>query len=248
MERVNFQNPRPYLRDHDGEDLQFHSIFRTIQGEGVYSGHLAIFVRLAHCIIDCPLCDTEYTEGAELKNHNWIVDYACRLARPTGSKGRAKLVVITGGEPFRQNLMPLIKLLNEYGFIVQIESNGVLIPQHSSWLLGRIRQNRVAVMISPKTPKISSFWGYETCFFKYVIDGTNLDPTDGLPIVALGYNIGEGKNVARPPLGYENNIYVTPMDVDDNTAYELNIQAATNSAMLHNYVVQLQIHKYLKVD
>ena len=43
-----------------------------------------------------------------------------RAIRPSG------LVVLTGGEPFRQDIGPLIELLLEAGYEIQIETNGTL--------------------------------------------------------------------------------------------------------------------------
>ena len=38
-----------------------NEIFQTIQGEGVFTGLPAIFVRLQGCPVGCPWCDTRHT-------------------------------------------------------------------------------------------------------------------------------------------------------------------------------------------
>jgi 7-carboxy-7-deazaguanine synthase len=102
--------------------LDVHSIFYTIQGEGPFSGFPAVFIRLAGCNLQCPHCDTEYTQGRRLAYPEVVAEYVSTLSQPRG------LVVITGGEPFRQNLTKLLQCLSDYRLLVQIESNGTLPP------------------------------------------------------------------------------------------------------------------------
>ena len=102
---INTQKPTS-LEQGDGTLLKVHSIFMTIQGEGPFSGHPAVFIRLAGCNLACPFCDTEYTENAVTMTIPEIRK-AVRNAH-TVNKG---LVVITGGEPFRQNIVRLCNRL-----------------------------------------------------------------------------------------------------------------------------------------
>ena len=53
--KTNTQEPEKIDRD---RHLDVHSIFHTIQGEGPYCGHPAVFIRLAGCNLQCPGCDT----------------------------------------------------------------------------------------------------------------------------------------------------------------------------------------------
>ena len=96
------------MPDADPTTLWVHSIFPTIQGEGIFAGVPAVFLRLGGCNLQCPFCDTDYTEGSEWMQGDQIV-YLVRFFMPR----KANLVVITGGEPMRQKLGPLIKTLNE---------------------------------------------------------------------------------------------------------------------------------------
>ena len=78
--------------------IKINELFKSIQGEGPYTGHPAIFIRLAGCNLDCIFCDTdfEYRRQASVEA---IVEEVKQL-----SGGKVKLVVITGGEPFLQDL------------------------------------------------------------------------------------------------------------------------------------------------
>lgn len=116
-----------------------NEVFQTIQGEGVYTGLPAIFVRLQGCPVGCPWCDTR---------HTWVVDperqvpsrqvldrsnesdawSAMSAAEIRESFQRldytARHVVITGGEPCLYDLRELSVLLLAEGFTVQVETSG----------------------------------------------------------------------------------------------------------------------------
>jgi organic radical activating enzyme len=125
----------------DGSVLEIQEIFPTLQGEGPRTGEPSVFVRLGGCNLACSFCDTEF-ENFDLWDLPELVDEIIRLsedAPPTGN--RRNLVVITGGEPLRQNIIPLCESLLQAGFTVQIETNGTL------W---RDLPEAVEVVCSPK--------------------------------------------------------------------------------------------------
>lgn len=226
---VNQQPPTPVdLRD-DGS-LEVHSIFTTIQGEGPYAGHRAVFLRLAHCNLQCPGCDTEYTNGSERMAISEIVD---RVIRTDYS-----LVVITGGEPFRQNITPLTDALEEENCKVQIETNGILAPAKGF-------SSTAFVVCSPKTNSISKEMAYRADAYKYIIKAGDVD-VDGLPIHSLLHKVKE--RVARPPQDYSGKIYLQPMDEYDVTKNAENMQSAVCSVLENGYILCLQTHKYAGVE
>ena len=59
------KNPIRKPENHDGNFLKIQEIFYTIQGEGIYSGYPAVFVRLGGCNLACKFCDTDFigTDG-----------------------------------------------------------------------------------------------------------------------------------------------------------------------------------------
>ncbi|MFT6077620.1 MAG: organic radical activating enzyme, partial [Rickettsiales bacterium] len=133
-------NPILPPKKSDGKNLDIQEIFATFQGEGIFTGYPAIFIRLGGCNLACKFCDTEFDSFAErpLKE---ILQKTKELA----GEGRKthNLVVITGGEPFRQNIDPLCKNLLENGFQVQIETNGTLFLD---------LPDEVDIVCSPKNP------------------------------------------------------------------------------------------------
>ncbi len=109
----------------DGSQLEVKHIFPTLQGEGPYTGVPSVFVRLGGCNLACSFCDTDF-EG--FRRHAGGVVSWSKLKNwrmKTGKRVR-NLVVITGGEPLRQNIVPLCESLLAQGFKVQIETNGTL--------------------------------------------------------------------------------------------------------------------------
>lgn len=219
--------------------LDVHSIFRTIQGEGPFCGTPAVFVRLAGCNLQCPWCDTEYTAGRKRMNASLIVLQVAELQ----SGG---LVVITGGEPFRQDLRELLRALEMAGYYVQIETNGTLAPTEYKYRLNYAQRMGVYIVCSPKTGRVHPYIFDNACCLKYVVEDGDVREEDGLPLHALGHTANP--YVARPPALWERPIYVQPMDSKDVEQNARNMQTAVASCLKFNYILQLQVHKYLGLD
>ena len=228
---LNNQKPTPRV-DSDGAALLVHSIFPTIQGEGPFAGKPAHFIRLAGCNLQCPLCDTEYTQGAKYL----AVEEIARLVG-----GEIQLVVITGGEPFRQNIGPLVKLLRLSGFTVQIETNGKLPSQDKS-----VYRN-ATIVVSPKTETIHPEMDEAAHCFKYVISAGDV-ADDGLPIRALDHPVRAGSTIARPrdPIL----TYVQPADHHDPVINAKNMAAAVAAVQRkpRSRLLCLQMHKYAGLE
>lgn len=237
------KNQQPIEKATNDLDVDLHSIFKTVQGEGPFSGFPAVFVRLAGCNLQCPFCDTEYTLGRQKVRP---AEVAWQVKTKAGS---ARLVVITGGEPFRQPeaLKLLCDELLAAGFFVQIETNGTLPPPDG--LPYRLRlegsnQQGIYVVVSPKAGRVAEATAKRAICYKYVLSHDSIDEDDGLPVQVLGHSVKS--RVARPwPIVHAIPIYVQPCDhgEDEPEANRLSLQAAAESAMRYNYILQLQIHK-----
>ena len=110
---------------HEGLNLDLQEIFPTLQGEGPYAGHPAVFIRLGGCNLACDFCDTEFDSYQNLSLEK-IIEETLRLAKNDQKKIIRKLIVITGGEPLRQPIELLCAELVKLNFLVQIETNGTL--------------------------------------------------------------------------------------------------------------------------
>lgn len=220
-------------------ELDIHSIFYTIQGEGPFSGHPALFIRLAGCNLQCPWCDTEYTEGRQTMPVDDIIQDVLNSDVPPRG-----LIVITGGEPFRQNLTELIVRLTSLQFYVQIETNGTLPAPPIRFNKDVGQREGAYIVCSPKTGKVSASVASKACCFKYVLDADAIHPEDGLPLTALGHTASPW--LARPPENVP--VYLQPADHKNPLINERNLQAVVASCMRHGYTLQLQIHKYLGLE
>lgn len=220
--------------------LEVHSIFYTIQGEGPFSGTPAVFIRLAGCNLDCPQCDTDYTSTRDLLTAKQITEIVVGF-------GGVKLIVITGGEPFRQQIGNLVNRLLLLDFFVQIESNGTLPPSPDVlWTQNVGLRKGAYIVCSPKTGKVNKLLEEVACCFKYVVNADSIH-YDGLPNHVLGH--GASPRVARPSAeSFKKLIYLQPADVKDETYNQENIQAAIRSCMKNGYVLQLQVHKLLGME
>jgi 7-carboxy-7-deazaguanine synthase len=224
----------------DGE-LAVHSIFLTIQGEGPFCGVPCVFVRLAGCNLQCPACDTDYTSTRKQMGPYEILGEINELWRK--ERYREGLVVITGGEPFRQNIGPLCELLLSNRYYVQIETNGTLAPLPLRYRFDPAMRQGVYVVCSPKTGKIHEGIYAVACALKYVVRHGQVD-TDGLPLHALDHPAYP----ARPPEGWSRPIYVQPLDSQNVLDNDLHTAEAVASCIKHGYTLQLQIHKLVGVE
>lgn len=121
-------------------------IFDSIDGEGVFAGKLATFIRLAGCNLRCRYCDTKYALMELESSHKKSVDDVLEQVEKFGNKH----VTLTGGEPLlHHDVVDLVNRLCDLGFHVNVETNGT---QDISWL---VRNYDCTVTMDYKTP--SSF-------------------------------------------------------------------------------------------
>lgn len=234
---------KPEFISFPGEELQVHSIFKTIQGEGPFSGTPCVFIRLAGCNLQCPNCDTDYTST---RTDMFVAEICSRVAFE--QIRNSNLVVITGGEPFRQNIEELIIQLVAMGFYVQVETNGTIpLPETDwKWNLNTSERDGRYLVCSPKTPKIHPSIQENACALKYVLSTNGMDYYDGLPIIVL--ELLHNKKVARPDKDlFKGLVYLQPEDSKNEAITAANLLACVDSCLKHGYILNLQIHKIIGV-
>lgn len=130
------------LFDPTGEQLLVNEVFYSMQGEGLYAGCPAVFVRLAKCNLKCSFCDTEFERGAlrSVLSLTTEIDLLMKIAETFSPP----MVILTGGEPALQNCEKFIRRLQERGHRVVIETSGSVWAPWMKWL------NHIC--ISPKVP------------------------------------------------------------------------------------------------
>ena len=101
--------------------------FYSLQGEGIFSGVPAYFIRLAGCDVGCSWCDVKdswSTEGYPV----YAAQELTAMARESGTE----IVVITGGEPLLYDLTELTTSLQAAGLRTHLETSAAH-PMSGSW-------------------------------------------------------------------------------------------------------------------
>ncbi len=101
-----------------GEKLPVMEAFYTIQGEGMYQGTPAYFIRLGGCDVGCHWCDVKESWNAHQHPVLPISEILADIPEQVLS------VVITGGEPLTWNMDKLTDALREKGKRIHIETSG----------------------------------------------------------------------------------------------------------------------------
>ncbi len=166
------------------DELLITKTWETLQGEGIYAGYPAFFIRTSGCdkghkVESCPWCDTDFrlSEGKI-----YTIDQLVFQANAAHSH----LVVLTGGEPALQpNLSALIAALNKIHKKVQIESNG-------DRLADGYAKGIATLVVSPKI--VPSTQTYKPLredvsnaldYLKFVVDARPESPYNTLPLWAF---------------------------------------------------------------
>lgn len=218
-----------------------NEIFQTIQGEGVFTGLPAIFVRLQGCPVGCPWCDTRHTWvvdparevgvqavlGCSNESDGWSKMSTAQILASFQQLGyQARHVVITGGEPCLYDLQDLSTALIEAGYQVQIETSGTseIQTHEQTW-----------VTVSPK-----------------------INMKGGLPVLVSAL---ERANEIKHPVATERHVeeldaLLATARLRENVVIALQpisqkpraTQLAMATCIARNWRLSIQTHKYLDID
>ncbi|MBX2974290.1 MAG: radical SAM protein [Flavobacteriales bacterium] len=101
--------------------------FYTLQGEGMFAGQAAYFIRLGGCDVGCTWCDVKESWDADAHPQLSVEAIVAEAA-----KHPARIAVVTGGEPAMHDLRPLTQALRAAGFRTHIETSGTH-PLSGDW-------------------------------------------------------------------------------------------------------------------
>lgn len=237
-----------------GGVLWVQKVFGTIQGEGPLAGSPAIFVRLAGCNLKCHFCDTDF----ESSTWNPTVDALLKAIDEARSTVQTDLIVLTGGEPLRQNIVPLLSVLLGSGLRVQIETAGTLWVDGLALLCENFRES-LTFVCSPKTGLVNDFIAKYCRHWKY-ITAVGQDGRDGLPVTSTQVKNQSPRALYRPrvdAIERGDTIWLQPQEeystvagctLPDAEGTRANMQLAAMLCMTHGYRLSLQTHKIVGVE
>jgi len=216
--------------------LNIARIFYSVQGEGVNQGVPTTFIRFQGCnlLTGCIWCDTQYARG----EGGVILSIEDILAETVAAEPRTykHWVCITGGEPLLQQkgLHELVKSLNKYGFLIEIETNGSL-PKPYWWTLvdswvADIKCPSSGVCGVSKEEEWFDTRGQDQV--KFVV-GSAKDIDFARSMIM--------RNATRNPV-----VLVSPVILSDKTAPFM--KEAINLSLRLKVRFSLQIHKYAEIE
>jgi len=203
-------------------------MFRSIQGEGMWTGYPVTFVRFYGCNLKCPWCD----EPKHLQK-DLIKEYEDESSLVQDIlKFKTERVVITGGEPSLNDLNKLINELHKYDYKVAVETNG--------YNLKNIK-NADLITLSPKTKSgepdvdkvISDLFSVDEV--KFIVT-ENTMCKDFMYLKEIVKDLVGGPVIYLQPQNFKEAINEKLVNRTIELAYEL------------DWPVSLQMQKYLKID
>jgi 7-carboxy-7-deazaguanine synthase len=241
-------------QEHSDRLLAVEDAFYTIQGEGPFVMP-AVFIRMAGCNLACTFCDTQFETRAEVKENVSVI--MANMVQEF-SKRQREFVVITGGEPLRQDISTLAEMLYAHGTRhIQIETAGTL------WVPGLekfIERGILTLVCSPKTPKVHPEIAERCKHWKYVVRAGETDEATGIPnrgtqrgnagvVKTLFTPWWVSNNAARVGVGREHfgTVWLSPCDDYDAERNLANMHHARDLCLKHGYRISLQVHKIIGV-
>ena len=200
--------------------------YLTIQGEGAYTGRVAVFCRFAGCNLwsgleedrstaVCQFCDTEFvgidgSGGGKFDSPENLTNHILSFWNGTD----APFVVFTGGEPLLQIDDKLVEALKNEHVEMAIETNGTLIPPDGiDWICVSPKQEAELLVTKGDELKIV-----------YPQDG--LDPSNFLDL----------------------DFHVFSLQPMDGPEYNNNLKETLVYCRTHpEWRLSLQTHKYLQI-
>jgi len=219
---------------------KINEIFESLQGEGTFTGKPSIFIRLQECPVGCSWCDTKHTWNVSLEDEiekskfdlkreesaNWCYFTATQLLSLFSEREyKAKHLVITGGEPCIYDLTDLCTQFESAGYSCQVETSGTFEIKVSvdCWVT--------------LSPKINMKGGYKVLKSSYQKASEIKYP------IARKSHIDELKGVIANNKLSDKKIYLQPISMNPKST-----QLAIESCIENNWMLSVQLHKYLDIE
>lgn len=203
-------------------------VFDSIDGEGIFAGTLATFIRLYGCNIRCSYCDTIYAVKDGYSANLSVVE----LLQQVDGIGN-KHVTLTGGEPLiHKDVDKLIKALCE-NHIVNIETNGTIDIEP-------FQVDNTVITMDYKT--ISSGMSQHMLL-------SNLEKLRECDVLKIVCNASDFEDIRRLLLSHDikSYVYLSPIYGEIEPVQIVNFmkELREDGVCTDKYRVQLQLHKII---
>lgn len=186
--------------------VKVSEIFHSIQGEGVSAGRPAVFLRTALCNLTCTWCDTKYTwDWGNYDYSKEVREMEAPEIYQRISNYKTKRIVITGGEPLLQQkqLEPLIKMLKEDRYFIEVETNGTFLPDEifdksvDQWNVSpKLANSENSLKMREKGKCYEYFKSKPNAYFKYVVG--RYSDIDEIKRLITKYNLPAERIILMP--------------------------------------------------
>lgn len=141
-------------------------IYYTLQGEGTYTGHAAVFARFTGCNLwsgrevdrhkaICQFCDTDFVGTDGELGGKYTAKELVETIRSLWPSDDECFVVFTGGEPGLQLDEALVKELHDQRCFIAIETNGTVeLPAGIDWVCVSPKANSDVILKSGNELKL----------------------------------------------------------------------------------------------
>jgi 7-carboxy-7-deazaguanine synthase len=222
------------------KQYKINELFETIQGEGSFTGQPSIFIRLQGCPVGCSWCDTKHTWEIELTDEvskevmlsksqetsqwaNFSVEQI--LALVDERNYTAKHIVLTGGEPCMEDLVPLCQAFEQLGYSTQVETSGTFEIKVSE---------KCWVTVSPK---VNMRGGYP------ILNSAMIRANEIKHPIATEQHVNDLKELLADHQVKTTPIYLQPISQKPRAT-----ELAIATCIANNWRLSVQIHKYLGIE
>lgn len=243
----------PVVQDADAL-LTVNRMYYSLADGGPFAGEPCIVLRLAGCGLACRWCDVDF-EPIEFEGS--AGDVAARVVDLRARQSACGLVVLTGGEPLRQPVAPLIRRLNDVGMRVLVETSGHVWRDELDGLFairratGELPEPNV-VVCSPKTPHVADGLGPRVHALKYMLRTGETCIRDGLPAANPQEQATRAIRVARPsalrgPAFLPRSVYVQPLSTGSAHEDARYLDTAVAVSQRYGYTLALSLPRVLRL-
>jgi 7-carboxy-7-deazaguanine synthase len=222
------------------KQYKINELFETIQGEGSFTGQPSIFIRLQGCPVGCSWCDTKHTWEIELTDEvskevmlsksqetsqwaNFSVEQI--LALVDERNYTAKHIVLTGGEPCMEDLVPLCQAFEQLGYSTQVETSGTFEIKVSE---------KCWVTVSPK---VNMRGGYP------ILNSAMIRANEIKHPIATEQHVNDLKELLA-----DHQVKMTPIYLQPISQKPRATELAIATCIANNWRLSVQIHKYLGIE